>query len=127
MINKIFEAIADADADANADYSTEVSVELYCEDGEREIELISEEVKVFYDIEVEHRSWGIKGIDVSPRGEVEIGFYLDGEEKTVTVDLSDIKIEWEKGSGYAVSNLSVAIDKDLNIKEAILGFYYIVK
>lgn len=91
-----------------------------------------EKQQLTYDIEVEHRSWGIKDINVTPRGIIEFSVeILDVDDNVVDeipvridFDTMDYNIDWQKGSGYAPDTLDIRLARDGKIKEITLNFFY---
>lgn len=92
-------------------------------------------VMLTYDIEVDHRSWGIKDINVTPRGvlefEVEIRSNLPEEEGRVEtipvrVDFSEVSptIDWLEGSGIAPAEVRVTLGEDNKVVDVEIDFYY---
>lgn len=85
-------------------------------------------VSVPFDIQIEYRTWGIKGIDVIPKGKFTfmLTVYKGDDrsvesEKEITVDFS--KLDYEKitmnrvkGSGVTITDISVHLDKDANVE-----------
>lgn len=53
---------------------------------------------IFFGIEIEYRSWGIKGIYVNAKraiGSVFVNIWTEGEDRTVEVDCSEFELETE--------------------------------
>lgn len=80
-------------------YETKIKVQLTTE-GEREYELTDDEVVINFDIEIEYRSWGIKDIDIKPKGNIEIDVMRDDEVETIKVDVENVVVEFERGYSY---------------------------
>jgi hypothetical protein len=94
------------------------------------------EIEIKYAIEIEHRSWGIDGINVSLKGEVEFDCILkagDNDEYEVTVPVKidfskqDVKIDWLEGRVIAPAELRVTLsgEKGSIVKEVEVDFYYL--
>ncbi|MBE3101903.1 MAG: hypothetical protein IMZ47_06495 [Firmicutes bacterium] len=85
-----------------------------------------------YDIEVEWRSWGIKDINVSPRGEVEFeAEILDAEgnvRDTITVSFAfvdiDVDLRWVAGHSYVPESIEIKTDKTGAVLGVELNFYF---
>jgi len=112
-------------------YSTAVDVEIYIDDHGSYAE--SSKVTIPFNIDVEHRSWGIKGIDISVYGEITVPYIETDEEgnetdKEMKVDLSKIKTEWVEGKSYAPSQLSIHVDANGNVNydKSYLELEYLV-
>jgi len=120
-LDDVFEALG------SEKYSAEVYVELSCEDKGLDIEMPFPKVEISYDVDVEYRSWGIGDITITPRGETSLDVVVDGERRSITLDLDDAEVDWIEGSVYAPATLSVLVDRDLNVKEITLFCYFIMK
>lgn len=57
------------------------------------------QVEIDYELDLDIRSWGIKGINVVPLGEVSV--------KGKTYDLSEAQIDWVAGAGFAPQELLI--------------------
>jgi len=123
---RIFEDILDNNS-SKADYLAKIPVMLECEAREHDIELLSHNVIINYDINIEYRSWGIKDIDAVPRGQVELDIQVDNKSEVITVNLDDVKVYWVAGGAYAPLNLLVFLDEDFGVKEVSLKFMFISK
>jgi len=117
-------------------YKYNVDLSVYIDDlkpGEEESTI--DKVQLEYDIEVEHRSWGIKSIVIIPRGVIEFEVdILDADDNIVStipvkIDFNEIEysVSWLPGGSYVADHMEVSIDRDGKIKEVDLSFYYITK
>ena len=88
-----------------------------------------------YEIEVEHRSWGIKDINVTPRSmdefEVVVHSNLpeeEGKEEVILVKVDfleiDATISWLEGSGIAPVEVHVTLGKDNRVVSVEIDFFY---
>jgi len=100
-------------------YKVEVEVSLTVLDYDGALDF-DDKVVVDYDLDIEFRSWGIKGIDVFGVGSVAINYALDDNWKTLIVDLTVVDIEYVNGSNIVPTELAVDIDADGKIQKAIL-------
>lgn len=106
-------------------YKAKVDVDLHI-DGV-DIDSVSE-VVIEYDLEFEHRSWGVKSVIFTPRSDVdiEIEATIADEEMPITikVDPKGMKVDWVAGGGFAPQSLYVSATRDGKIKEAELTVGY---
>ena len=131
-MREIYEKLTEEDgASPQDEFSTDVDLELHVDglgDGEAVTE--PEKVSLTYRIEVEWRSWGIKDINVFPKGEVEFEAEIvdvdDNVVDTVVVsfDMSDVGIYWVQGHSYVPESLMVRVDRSGKLLEAELNFYF---
>jgi len=100
----------------------------------------SNKIEMTYIVEIEYRSYGIKGIMVSPSGVLNIEYqevwYDDkddqqSEEKTLEINWSDVQFnqaiyreEWHRGDGYWIEGIEVELDKDGKLKAVIVNIVY---
>ena len=83
-------------------------------------------VTLEYEFEFEHRSWGVKDVVFHPMGTVEIEADLVATDRedakpvsvTIKLDLSKVKVQWNPGSAFYPSQLTVYANKDGTVKEA---------
>ena len=84
-----------------------------------------------YDIDVEHRSWGLKGITLSFSKPFEVEVWeRDGDgnvinERTIEVDPKDMNISWKAGSLYSPVGVDVYLNEDLSIRSVDIECAYI--
>ena len=100
-------------------YEIEVEVTLTVLDYEGTVDQ-DDKVTINYDLDIEFRSWGIKGIDARGRGSVAINYALNDDWKSLMVDLTTVEIEYINGSSVAPTELAIDIDANGKIQEAIL-------
>jgi len=104
-------------------YESLTNIELYVDGAD--IASQPRQVLLTYDIEVEWRSWGIKGINVSPTGVIEFDVeMLDVDTLNICIDMRDVEIYWVKGHSYVPESLMVRVDKSGKLLEAELSFYF---
>jgi hypothetical protein len=112
----------------------EYDVKVYMSmDGDNELEY-NQKVRLQYRIEIEYRSWGIKGIYVSFDKPVKLAYNIEGqdEQKEVEIDfgkLADerkLNINWGQGSGYAVEGIDVSLDESGSIRTVDVSAVYAV-
>ncbi len=85
---------------------------------------------VAYELDIDARSWGIKEIEVIPRGTAKFTFISPigvREDVTVEVDLEKATVDYHDGSGIAPSGLYVQLDKAYNPVEVRLDMFFIKK
>lgn len=115
-----------------------VDLEVYVTDldsAEGEDIEVDQTISIQFALEVDHRSWGIKGIDCIPKGTAQ--FHLEitapGQddydasifEKDIVVDLSDAQIEYQPGHAYTPASLEVEMNRKGEVQKALVTFYYI--
>jgi hypothetical protein len=125
---KIKEGLFDNFYDADVD--VEVTVE-GLQEGEK-VSSTSFKAALKYEIQFEHRSWGIKGFTIVPTSlsefDVEVIKTNDEgyEEPTTTipvkVDFSALQysINWVEGSGIRVDTISIVVSRDGKVEDATL-------
>lgn len=100
-----------------------------------EYEESPDKVEIEFDIDVDHRSWGIKDINVFLRGVVEFEVVVksdlpdeEGKEVVIPVKIdfadADARIIWMDGSGYAPAELIVTLEGE-EVKDVEVDFYYL--
>jgi len=84
--------------------------------------------EVAYELDMDVRSWGIKDIDVFPRGTTEFSFSApNGDDIDVQVDLEEAKVTYLSGGNIVPSQLKVVLDKAYNVVSSELEMYFLVK
>lgn len=78
-----------------------------------------------YDIELEHRSWGVKDINVSCNKILEetlsVTYFNEGgdeirtEDRPISIDLSKLSINYVNGDGIFISDIDIDLNEDLTI------------
>jgi hypothetical protein len=105
-------------------FSENVSVEVY--DRNNQYEVMTQKVRVTYLIDVEFRNFGIKSIDIFPQGTVQIMIspINSREEKTINVDLAQLKVDKVHGSGVFAESLELWLLPDGNVdyKNSVINF-----
>ena len=79
---------------------------------------------VKYDFEIEHRSWGIKAIDLMFYGEILLETETFGD---IRVDLQDAEIEWTKADTYSIEIIEIDLDESGAVKKVTVDANYISK
>lgn len=113
---------------ADNKYSSEVALDLTIKSGDK-IEDASHphKIMVHYEIEIEYRSWGIKGVELYVTEPVTIEYETDsGESKSITIEPDRIEVGWEPGAHVAPYQLEVWLEGD-KLKEATLFVSFIDK
>ncbi len=90
----------------------------------------SPKTTVAYELDVDARSWGIKEMQVIPRGTAKFTFINPigvSEDITVEVDLEKASVDYIDGSGIAPVSLYVQLDKAYNPVKVRLDMYFIKK
>ena len=88
---------------------------------------------ISYYISIEHKSWGLAGINVTLKGSVVIPATVHTEagdediEITVDLEAEDVQVSWSEGRGLAPSDLTVTISEEAGypVKEVEVDFYYL--
>ncbi len=102
-------------------YVAEIEVQMFGRGAEDEYVDVNSKVRVNYFIEIDHRSWGIKDINISPIGTIEVPYSISRNpsgadevttEHTVMVELSKIKQEVMEGSGVWIQSLELYLLPD---------------
>lgn len=100
-------------------------------DGAVELEYNSK-VRMEYRIEVEYRSWGIKGIYLSMDKPLKLFYTTEeqDEQKELELDfgkLSDerkLNISWGQGSGYFVEGINISLDEGGSVRSVDVDAVY---
>lgn len=108
------------------DYRVDVPVDLYF-DTPKDVTVGT--VAIPFDIDMEHRSWGVKDllpilstVVMVPYVEVmEDGTQVD---KELSVDLSTAVIEWVSGASFTAIGLTVEVTDAGQVKKATVEFSY---
>jgi len=97
----------------------------------------AEDIFVTYTLDIDARSWGIKGIDCIPKGEVEVRVactkYGVGDEgdkefdRTFKVDLSKLKVQYDAAQVIAPSEVELYIGPDHEVlySRSTVTFHYL--
>lgn len=82
-----------------------------------------------YDIEIEHRSWGIKGIELILPKQYELEYAKEDKSdyKTLKLDLSQSHIDWNIGSSYRPTKINIYLDKNEQIKDVSIDAFFVEK
>jgi hypothetical protein len=111
-MNSLVSKIKEAQSGDTGEYSASVKVSLQVS-GDHEVELIGKTVNITFDVDWDIRDWGIKDINIYPRGLVRIPVMYGGKEQgadsSIVVDLSDATIVWKSGHHYLPTELDVYI------------------
>jgi hypothetical protein len=84
-------------------------------------------VQLSFDIEMDHRSWGIKDINVTLKDTVSFNVTIGGVDVPIKIDFGAITpmIVWSEGSWYAPAELHVTLDAEHNVQDVEVDFYYL--
>jgi hypothetical protein len=110
-------------------YETEVKIYVYTQ-GDFEVDYDTKAL-LKYRIELEYRSWGIKSLYPVFSEPLEVRYsVLDaegepGEEKTVSVDLSNAEVEYYEGSVFSPYEVEVKLDTEGKVLGATVNCSYI--
>lgn len=122
-LNKpVFEVTSDAELSTHT-----VEVNAYGSEG---VYIEAEKVTVKYEIQVQWASYGIAGIEVWPRGKVEVYMSIDaGKEFSVIIDFGELEVpvEYMSGQAYVAESLDVYVNKDLKLEKVIFNCFAIGK
>lgn len=95
------------------------------------IDPVDTDVRVEYQIDVEHRDFGIKDINVYPQGEILIDAEVSDEQDNKTpiqikVDMSKVRVEWQAGSGVQPLGLEVSVNEngEVDYERSYIQFAY---
>lgn len=127
------EEIKEAIDDDN--YTVEADLSLHLEHAEDNYDINApRKVSITYRMEFEHRSWGIKNIDVSVVKPIVISYELvkwgeDKDETTpveLTISPDQLEYEWEhqSGSGIVIDMLSVNVTMDGKTDGGVVSVSY---
>jgi hypothetical protein len=115
--------------------TVEIRVLESADDGSWDAE-IREKVHFKYNIELEHRSWGIKDINVSFRDVItstivityfdKQGNEIKTENRPISIDMSKLPISYSKGDGIYVTDLDLYLTHDLQVDYDI-SFISVIK
>ncbi len=96
---------------------------------------VAETVAMKFEIQMDHRSWGIKGIECVPKGNVRFHLKITAPdkdeydatifEKDLAVDLSDAEVELQPGHAYTPASLEVEVNRKGEVQKVLVTFYYI--
>ena len=93
----------------------------------------ADKVTVKYEIQVGWASWGISGIEVWPRGQVEVYMSHDDDDSRkefsviVDFDKTNVEVEYMSGQGYVAESLDVHLTKDFKLERAVFNCFSIDK
>ena len=111
-------------------YQTEVEVSVF--DGKPDVDNDHDKkVVVKYNIDIEHRSWGLKDITLSFNNPIQINVWEVTEddditnERTLEVDLSEANIMWREGGMFSPTGVNVTLNEDGSVKEVDIECTYI--
>jgi hypothetical protein len=115
-MNSLVEAIRE-DLGREDKYTANVAVNFYQVNKNKLIEEVTTSIP--FTLDIEYRSWGIKGIlyifnDIItiPYTEEDIETETElSEDKTIQVDLSQLKQEFVAGGGFTVRELDIYLDE----------------
>jgi|SRR3990167_5957195 len=117
-MNDLLERTLKEEHDQNT-YRTEVEVHIV---GEFD-EISPKKVMVEWYAVLDHKRWGIKGVDVSVVNIDEVSYKtLDGKEHVIDIPVESIVIDGEMKFPLGPTDLEVTIDKDNSLVEARLDF-----
>ena len=110
-----------------AAYSQEVPLDLHLK-GADYVDAPDTIIVLNFEIEVDYRSWGIKDINVSIRGGIDVEVEAGDQVIPVKVDFLEVtpKITWVEGSGYVPSDVHVTLNEDFTVESVEVDFYYLV-
>jgi len=99
---------------ADREYSAEISLDLTVRTaGNIDDVTYDNKITVSYNIEVEYRTWGIKGYELYVTKPVTIEYETEsGESKSITIEPIKIDIEWQTGATVSPYDLYVQIEDD---------------
>jgi hypothetical protein len=117
----------------DSSYSADVQVVVYGGNDKYDIEVPQKKLSIPFRIELDIRSWGIKGVDIFVDGTISVSIFLNDpdtmmlvEEKDIVVDLAKIQKEELDGRGMVtLKGLDLYLDQNLNVdyKSSSLEIY----
>lgn len=117
-MDKLLERLLKEEQDPNT-YRTEVEVHII---GEYD-EIITSKVTVEWRAVLDHKKWGIKGVDISVVGVEEISYKtLDGQEHVIDIPSESVSIDGEKKFPLGPTDIEISIDKDNKLVAVRLEF-----
>ena len=75
-------------------------------------------VNVPFDLDLEYRSWGLKGIDIILRDTITVSYTAvnqdtdESQDREVEVDLLDLPIEWTASNYYGPDSMYLSLKPD---------------
>ena len=113
-------------------YNKTVEVDLNLADKAWFAEYVSKPDIPFY-IDMEYRSWGLKGISVFFRDKITLAYTVvnqdtdAAEDKEVEIDLSNLKVEWEPSGYYGPDSMYITLNADgsVNYEQSYITVCYI--
>ena len=115
MMDKLIDKLEQVDDSSEATYSAMIPVEVYpSKFGEKAL-IEAEQARVYYTIDIEWRSWGIKSIDIFSRGIIGVEYSTDKdgvvEQSQLQVDMSKVKVDMVKGGSVTAQALEIWLDE----------------
>lgn len=131
-MREIYEKLTEeAGASSQDEFSYDVDLDLQVDGlGEGEAATGPEKISLTYSIELDWRSWGLKDINVFPRGKVEFeAEIVDVDDNvvdaiTVSFDIGDAELNWVEGHSYVPESLEIRVDRSGKVLSAELNFYF---
>ena len=94
----------------------------------KNVDTWDQKIDVAYILEIEFRSWGIKGIELYLTESLTASYIdEDGNDKEIVLLPDQIDIEWTAGGIFAPTNLDVYLNEDGTVSSATLTCSYITK
>lgn len=125
-MDKLIEKTMAINEEHNDNYSQVVPLNLNLKDADYVDSAI--DVPIEYEIQIDHRSWGIKGIDVFIRGGIDAEVEVEERVVPIKVDFLDVspKINWLEGRAYVPAEVHVSLNADFTVESVEIDFYYLV-
>lgn len=134
--NELSQNSADRQINEQADddiYKTKADVLLSVKDVDADVEA-PKEISVTYRIEIEHRSWGINGINVNITEPIEFEYelvYFDNngdeinrETKRLKIEPDKIKYLYQAGQVITIDIIEIRVDKEGKVLDCDVSVYY---
>ena len=140
-MDDLVDSLVDIKEDHSEDYTaTRVDLDVDVQSSQKEdgrsvfYEITApEEVVVYFALELEYRSWGIKDISVKITKDIDFEVIItpegadEGVEKVIHITPDDIKkITWIAGKAFTPSDIVIDLDSEGKILEVELIMYYLV-
>jgi len=118
--------------ETNEKYRADVKVDIYTD--KKDVFIDGEgDASITYNLDIEYREYGIKGILPILSGDSVVSYVESTEDaehetdKEITVDLFNIKIDWVEGDGFYPVQLTLYVKEDntVDYTKSYLEFSYI--
>lgn len=112
-------------------FKAEVPVDVFFSsetgDEEEEYRLLWNKVPFTYSVDIDYRSWGIKGIDFNLEGPITISYTGPRGDQEVEISLDQLRearVEWESANFFGPSEITMNIDAENKVSDLTIVFCY---